>query len=104
MKQCCEYIKGLRYTLRMLGIPVDDPCYVYGDNQSVLSNVTMPDSILKKKANSIVYHYVREGVARREWRMSYINTKENPADILSKNMRSGRDRDAKIRMIMYDIT
>ena len=104
MKQCCEYVKGLRYKLRMLGIPVDDPCYVYGDNQSVLANVTIPDSILKKKSNSIAYHYVREGVARREWCMSYINTKCNPADILSKNMRSGRDRDNKIKMIMYDIS
>ena len=28
MKQCCEYLKGLRYKLRMLGIPVEDPRYV----------------------------------------------------------------------------
>ena len=53
MKQCCEYIKGLRYKLRMLGVPVGDPWYVYGDNQSILANVTIPDSILKKKSNSI---------------------------------------------------
>ena len=104
MKQCCEYIKGLRYKLRMLGVPVEDPCYVYGDNQSVLANVTISESLLKKKSNSIAYHYVREGVARNEWRMSYVNIKSNPADVLSKNMRSGRDRDAKIRMMMYDIT
>ena len=104
MKQCCEYIKGLRYKLRMLGVPVEDPCYVYGDNQSVLANVTNPDSVLKKKSNSIAYHYVREGVARKEWCMSYINTKNNPADILSKNMKSGRDRESKLKMIMYDIT
>ena len=69
-----------------------------------MANVTIPDSILKKKANSIAYHYVREGVARREWVMSYVNTKGNPVDILSKNMRSGKDRDEKIKMIMYDIT
>ena len=36
MRQCCEYLKGLRYKLRMMGIPVINPCFVYGDNQSVL--------------------------------------------------------------------
>ena len=28
MKTCCEYLKGLRYKLRMMGIPVDFPCYI----------------------------------------------------------------------------
>ena len=32
MKQCCEYIRGLRYKLRMMGISVDLPTYVFGDN------------------------------------------------------------------------
>ena len=26
MKQCCEYLRGLRYKLRMMGIPVYGPC------------------------------------------------------------------------------
>ena len=42
MKQCCEYLKGLRYKLRMMGIPVSNPCFIYGDNQSVLWNSTAP--------------------------------------------------------------
>jgi hypothetical protein len=40
-KQCCEYLRGLRYKLRMMGIPVNGPCYVSGDNQSVLANTTI---------------------------------------------------------------
>ena len=35
MKQCCEYIHGLRYKLRMMGILVEGPAYIHGDNQSV---------------------------------------------------------------------
>ena len=84
MKQCCEYLRGLRYKLRMLGIPVRDHCYVYGDNQSVLCNTTIPDSTLKKKSQSIAYHFVREGAARDEWRTAYVNTHENEADLLTK--------------------
>ena len=66
MKQCCEYLRGLRYKLRMMGIPVEGPAYIQGDNQSVLANTTIPDSTLKKKSQSIAYHFVREGSARDE--------------------------------------
>ena len=45
MKQCCEYLRGLRYKLRMMGIPVVGPACIYGDNQSVLANTTIPDSM-----------------------------------------------------------
>ena len=67
MKQCCEYIKALKYKLRMMGIPCEQPAYIYGDNQSVLTNITIPDSTLKKKSQSITYHFVREGSARDKW-------------------------------------
>ena len=58
MKQCCEYVRGLRYKLRMMGISCEDPTFIYGDNQSVLANTTIPDSTLKKKSHSIAYHFV----------------------------------------------
>jgi len=50
----------------MMGIPVDLPTFVYGDNQSVLTNSNLPYSVLKKKSSSIAYHFVREGVAQCE--------------------------------------
>ena len=84
MKQCCEYLRGLRFKLRSMGIPVDGPCYVYGDNKSVLTNSSQPFSVLKKKSNSIAYHFVREGSAKDEWRTTYINTDDNCADMLTK--------------------
>lgn len=49
MKTCCEYIRGLRYKLQMMGITVDLPTYVFGDNQSVLASTSMPHSTLKNK-------------------------------------------------------
>ena len=30
MKQCCEYVRGLRYKLRMMGIPCHRPTYIVG--------------------------------------------------------------------------
>ena len=92
MKQCCEYVRGLRYKLRMMGIAVDLPTYVFGDNQSVLANTSHPHSTLKKKSSSIAFHFVREGVAKREWCTTYLNTHLNPADLLTKSLPGGDKR------------
>ena len=66
MKQALEYVRGLQYKLWMFGIPVDEPAFVYGDNQSVLVNATDPSFQLTKKSNLIAYYFVREGFARDE--------------------------------------
>ena len=97
MKHCCEYIRGLRYKLRMMGIPVEGPAYIEGDNQSILANTTIPDSTLKKKSQSIAYHFLREGAARGEWRTTYVNTHENEADLLTKHPPSGEKRKGFVR-------
>ena len=75
-----------------MGIPVEGPTCMYGDNQSVLANTTIPDSTLRKKSQSIAYHFVREGVARDEWRTSYVNTHENEADLLTKQLPQGEKK------------
>ena len=103
MKQCCEYIRGLRYKLRMMGIPVEEPTCIYGDNQSVLAKTTIPDSTLKKKSESIAYHFVREGVARDEWRASYVNTHDNEADLLTKQLPHGEKRKSFVSNLLHHI-
>lgn len=103
MKNCVEYLRGLRYKLRMMGIPVTNPCLVEGDNQSVLWNTTVPDSTLKKKSCAVAYHYVREGVARDEWRTGYVNTKVNGSDILTKTVKCKQERQNKVKMFLRDI-
>ena len=101
MKQGTEYVRGLRYKLRMMGIPCSEPTYVFGDNQSVLANTAVPASQLKKKSNSISYHFVREGCARDEWRTAYVKTHENPADLMTKPLASGEKRSAFIRTMLW---
>jgi hypothetical protein len=103
MKQCTEYIRGLRYKLRMMGIACSGPTFIYGDNQSVLANTTMPHSVLKKKSNSIAYHFVREGCAKDEWRTTYVNTHSNPADLLTKPLPAGEKRKKFVQMILHHL-
>ena len=103
MKQLCEYLRGLRYKLRMMGIPCEDPAYIQGDNQSVLANTSIPDSVLKKKSQSLAYHYVREGCARNEWLTTYISTNENMADLLTKPLPFGEKRKGFVRNLLHHI-
>ena len=103
MKHCCEYIRGLRYKIRMMGIPMTHGAFIYGDNQSVLWNTTCPDSVLKKKSNSVAYHFVREGCSANEWKTTYCKTSWNPSDLMTKSIPYGQDRRRKVRFIMYDI-
>ena len=103
MRQACEYIRSLRFHLRMMGIPVTQPAFLRGDNQSVIFNSTIPESMLKKKHNAVSYHFVREGCAKSEWVIEKVDTKYNPADILASPRSDGEDRRRKIRMMLYDI-
>ena len=83
MKHATEYVRGLRYKLRVMGVPVVECAYIYGDNKSVLVNSGTPHSQLKKKSNSVAFHHVRECSALDEWRTTYINTHGNVADLLT---------------------
>jgi len=53
MKHGMKKLRGLRYKLCMMGIPLTGPSYIYGDNKSQVTNSTRPESTLKKKRNSI---------------------------------------------------
>jgi len=88
MRILVEMLEGLRYKLRMFGIPIDGPANVFCDNKSVVTNATIPTSTLKKKHNSIAYHGVREAVAAGVLRIAKVHTSENLADLLTKPLGS----------------
>ena len=81
-----EQIMDLRYTLRSYGVPRDGPAWLFGDNQSVITSSTIPHSQLAKRWNALSYHRVREAVAAGIVRFHYLESKQNPADILTKSL------------------
>jgi hypothetical protein len=83
-RQATEQIIDLRYTLRALGVPLDGPAWLLGDNQSVISSSTIPHSQLSKRWNALSYHKVREAVAMGVMHFYKIHGKQNPADIITK--------------------
>ena len=103
MKHGIEATRGLRYKLRMMGVEIDGPTYVCGDNMSVIHNSQRPESTLKKKSNSICYHAVRESVAMQESLVTHIPTAENTADLCTKVLPGGQKRDGLIARILWDL-
>ena len=53
MKTGVEALRGIRYKLLTMGVPLTRPKYIYGDNMSAIYNTSRPESTLKKKSNSI---------------------------------------------------
>jgi hypothetical protein len=53
MKNGIETCCGLRYKLRMMGVALSGPIFVSWDNMYVVHNTQWPESVLKKKSNSI---------------------------------------------------
>ena len=52
LKIATEMLRGLRYKLRMMGLHIAGPTYIYCDNNSVVINSSSPASTLKHKSNS----------------------------------------------------
>ena len=59
MKHRVETLRGLWYKLRMMGVPIYGPKYIYGDNISVIYKTLRPDYVSRNKSNIIFYHFVR---------------------------------------------
>jgi hypothetical protein len=102
MKHGIKMLRGLRYEIRMMGIPLSGPTYVYGDNKSQVTNSSRPESTLKKKCNSICYHAIRESVAMGEILLTHIRTGENLADFLTKTTNGANCRKL-VRGVVHDI-
>ena len=104
MKHGVETLRGLRYKLRMMGVPISGPTFVYGDNMSVIYKTSRPASTLKKKSNSICYHAVREAVAMGECLTTHCKTNENHADLLTKVLYGSKRRNVVGRILsdIYD--
>ena len=90
MRACVEAIEGLRFKLRMFGIPIDGPADVMCDNNSVVNSAQRPESVLSKKHLAICYHRVRETVAKGVIRVGKILTDYNLADLFTKPLPTDR--------------
>ena len=86
LRTLIEMLIGLRYKLRMFGIPIDGPCNIFCDNEAVTKSSMNPDTTLKKKHISIAFHQAREAVAAGIALIFYETSRTNHADLFTKVM------------------
>ena len=89
-----EMIEALRYKLRMFGVPINGSTSVFCDNKSVVTNSSVPSSVLSKKHNSICYHRVREAQAAGTLQVGWIEGEYNKSDLMTKTTLSTSRRHA----------
>ena len=97
-----DMIMAMRYKLRMFGIPLDGPAQVFCDNQGVVKNTSIPESVLTKKHNAINYHAVREAAAAGVLQVHKEDTQTNLADLFTKVLPADRRREL-LGSIVYNL-
>jgi hypothetical protein len=55
----------------MLGVEVDGPAMMFGDNNAVIISTSILSSQLKKKHHLCAFHRIRECVAKRKIPLTY---------------------------------
>ena len=58
-----ELVKGLRYKLRMIGVPIIGPASIFCDNKLVVINTTFANSVLKKNHCAVAHGKVKSAIA-----------------------------------------
>ena len=74
----------LRLTFRCMGVIVGRSV-VFGDNESVVKNSTIPNSRSMKRHMASSYHRVREAIVAKILSFFHTPGKENPSDALSEH-------------------
>jgi hypothetical protein len=80
-----DQIIANRSALRYLGVEAEGTTILYGDNWSVIGKSTIPHSHLNKHHIALSYHRVREALCAGIMDFLWIDSKNNPAHILSKH-------------------
>ena len=102
MKHGLKNLHGIRYKLLMIDDPIKGPSCVYGDNMSVVTSVSKPESTVRKKSNLNFYHAVCDAIAMGEALVAHMMTKKNLADLFTKVL-SGQARRFLVSRMLWDL-
>ena len=69
----------------------------------VIHNTQKPESILKKKSNSICYFVIRESVATKESLAGHVSSVDNPEDICTKVVPDGANWKHLIGKVLHEL-
>ena len=84
--EVCKTIVWLRNTLNELQVPQVVPTTIYEDNQACIHMATNKMITGRNKHMELKQHYVRSMVQLNAVKLEYIGTKQQRADIFTKNL------------------
>ena len=74
MKIVMENLRSIRYELRMMGVNIYGPSYIYGYNMSVIHNTHRPEYTLKNKNTYIFNRAVCDSVPMVDSLTGHVST------------------------------
>ena len=83
LRICKDFTVALRYKLRMFGVRLEGPVYVFCDNCGFLKNTIINESVLHEKHNVINYHSVSEAISADIIKIGKEHGETNLADLLA---------------------
>ena len=81
---CTNKIVDTHYTLKSMGVNIEDKAWMLGNNQLVVTNSTIPYSQLCKCHNFLSYHHVRLAIAHGIMNFCFVKSIQNSVDFLTK--------------------
>ena len=93
MRTAMEAVKTLRIKLVHFGIPLDEPTYMLGDNESVVKSTSRVEAQLGKKHQSICWHAIREAASQGWLKIGWEPSMSNIADFLTKALAVDKRRE-----------
>ena len=84
LRTALDILKGIRYNLQMMGVPINGPAYMFGDNKSVVSGAPILQYNISKKHLEICYCAIQEASSAVIWRVGFVKGKYNITDCLTK--------------------
>jgi hypothetical protein len=97
-----ETCLGICYKLKILGVLLSGPMFVYGENMYVVHKTQRPEYVLNKNSKYMCYHVVRTSVAMRESIVGHVPSVHNTADIFTKVVPGGQKWHHLIRLLLND--
>ena len=79
-----EQVMDTHCTLRVMGVPIDGPSHMFGDNESVITSSMAPHSMLGKRRNMLLCHQCREAIAAGVSKMFHADGKQSRSDVMTK--------------------
>ena len=80
-----QQVMGISTSFCYLGDAINRPTHLFGDNGSVVTSGSLPQSPLRKQHHALLYHYTRVAIASGAVDFQFLPGHLNPANIPSKH-------------------